>query len=59
MASPGGGPSVSPSGSAVVSGPAVAGGVCGWQQEGDGATDAGGRALLCVRTDAGFRWQVS
>lgn len=53
------GPSPSPSGAAVVSGPAAAGGTCGWQQEGDAATDTGGRTLRCVRTEAGYRWQLS
>jgi hypothetical protein len=44
---------------AVVSGPAAAGGTCGWQQEGDAARDGGGRALRCGRTAAGYRRQLS
>jgi eukaryotic-like serine/threonine-protein kinase len=52
-------PTPSPSGAAVVSGPAADGGTCGWQQEGDAARDGGGRALRCVRTEAGYRWQLS
>ncbi|HST67837.1 MAG TPA: hypothetical protein VLM05_21890, partial [Mycobacteriales bacterium] len=53
------GPSPSPSGAAVVSGPAADGGTCGWQQEGDAATDGSGRSLRCVRTANGYRWQLS
>jgi eukaryotic-like serine/threonine-protein kinase len=52
-------PSPTPSGAAVVSGPAADGGRCGWQQEGDAARDGAGRALRCVRTGAGYRWQLS
>ena len=56
---PGTTPSPSPSGVPVVSGPAAAGGTCGWQQEGDAARAGDGRALRCVRTAEGYRWQVS
>jgi eukaryotic-like serine/threonine-protein kinase len=56
---PTGTPSGTPSGSPMVTGPAAAGGPCGWQQEGDATTGADGRALVCVRTADGYRWQLS
>lgn len=58
----GGGPGTqtgTPTGSPVVSGPAAAGGPCGWQQEGNTTLGPDRRALTCVRTPSGYRWQLS
>jgi hypothetical protein len=56
---PDGGSNPGPSGMPVVTVPAAAGGICGWQQEGDTATDAAGHRLRCVRTADGYTWQLS
>jgi eukaryotic-like serine/threonine-protein kinase len=56
---PGGTPAPTPSGVPVVTGPAVAGGACGWQQEGDTTVSTAGQALRCIRAADGFHWRLS